>query len=274
MATMAPEMGLPRRVAVGSSVDEQRILRRLLHAEVDGGARRQHVVAAPLGDALDFLEGPVQEPVRAIRAPRLDDLGGVQPRSMHLPGAHVAGLDHVVQHVVGARAGGRQVDVRRVFRRRLEQAGQQRGFGQRQLARRMAEIELRGGLDAERAAAEIGAIEIELQDLALGEARLEQEGEIGLLDLALDRALGRQEQVLGELLGQRRAALHHLVGLGVGDQGAGRAEEVDAEVLEEAPVLGGQRRLDQVSPADPRAARHRCDACRAGRSRCRRGPGT
>ncbi len=75
---------------------------------------------------------------------------------------------------------------------------------------------------------------------------LEQEGEIGLLDLALDRTLRRQEQVLGELLGQGRAALHNLVGLRVGDQGARRAEKVDAEVLEEAPVLGRQRRLDQV----------------------------
>ena len=69
---------------------------------------------------------------------------------------------------------------------------------------------------------------------------------IGLLDLALDRALGRQEQVLGELLGERRAALHHLVGVGVLDQRAGGAEEVDAEVLEEAPILGGERRLDEM----------------------------
>ena len=33
-----------------------------------------------------------------------------------------------------------------------------------------------------------------------------------LLHLALQRALGRQEHVLGELLGQRRAALHHAAG--------------------------------------------------------------
>ena len=41
-----------------------------------------------------------------------------------------AGLDQVVQHDVGARARGRQVDVRRKSRRRLEQAGEHRGFGQ------------------------------------------------------------------------------------------------------------------------------------------------
>ena len=44
----------------------------------------------------------------------------------------------------------------------------------------------------------------------------------------------------------RRAALHHLVGARVLEQRAGSADDVDAEVLEEAAVLGGERRLDQV----------------------------
>ena len=68
-----------------------------------------------------------------------------------------------------------------------------------------------------------------------------------LLDLALEGALGRQEQVLRHLLGDRRAALHHLVGLQVGRERAESAEDVDAAVLEEAPVLGGERRLDHAS---------------------------
>ena len=44
----------------------------------------------------------------------------------------------------------------------------------------------------------------------------------------------------------RRAALHHLVGARVLEQGARGADDVDAEVLEEAAVLGGERGLDQV----------------------------
>ena len=165
---------------------------------------------------------------------------------MHLAGAHVAGLDQVGEHIVGARARGRQVDVRGKARGRLEKAGDQRGFGQADLAHRLAEVEQGGGLDAEGAAAEVGAVEIELQDLALGEARLEQEGEEHLLELARDRALRGQEQVLGELLADGRSALHHLVGAGILEQRAGGADEVDAEVLEEAAVLGGERGLDEV----------------------------
>ena len=75
---------------------------------------------------------------------------------------------------------------------------------------------------------------------------LEQEGEEHLLDLARDRALRGQEQVLGELLGEGRAALHHLVGTRVLEQGARSADEIHAEVLEEAAVLGGERRLDEM----------------------------
>ncbi len=71
------------------------------------------------------------------------------------------------KHVGGPRARRRQIDVRRVFRGRLEQTGDHRGFGEREIAHRFAEIELRGRLHAEGAAAEIGAVEIKPQDLAL-----------------------------------------------------------------------------------------------------------
>ena len=60
------------------------------------------------------------------------------------------------------------------------------------------------------------------------------------------RALVGQEQVLGELLGQRRAALDDGVGAQVLDQRAQRAGNVDAEMVVEAPVLGRQHRLDQI----------------------------
>ena len=134
--------------------------------------------------------------------------------------------------------------MRRVLRRRLEQAGEQRGFGEIDLPHRLAEVVLRRRLDAEGAAAHVGAVEVEFQDLALGEAALQQQGEKRFLDLALQGALGGQEQVLGHLLGYRRAALHHLVCLQIGGERAERAVDVDAPVLEEAPVLGGERRLD------------------------------
>ncbi len=180
-----------------------------------------------------------------MRGPRLDDLRWVEARDGDLTRGHVAGFHEVVQHLVGAGARGRQVHVRRVLRRRFEEARDHRRFGERDLAHGLAEIELRGGLDADGTAAEIGAVEVHLQDLPLREARFEQEREEQFLQLALERPLGGQEQVLGELLGQRRAALHHLVRACVFDQRARRAEDVDAEVLEEAPVFSSERRFDQ-----------------------------
>ena len=53
----------------------------------------------------------------------------------------------------------------------------------------LAEIELGRRRDAEIAAAHIGAVEIELEDLVLGVVGLEPDDEEGFLDLALDGAL-------------------------------------------------------------------------------------
>ena len=105
---------------------------------------------------------------------------------------------------------------------------------------------MRRAVDAEGAAAHIGAVEIEFQDLVLGETGLQPHREEGFLHLALDGALVVQEQVLRQLLGDRRTALAHAAGLRVGDQRARGAGDVDAEMVVEAAVFGGERRLDQI----------------------------
>ena len=119
------------------------------------------------GDALDLVEGPVEEIVRALLVAAVDDVGRMQPCRQHLALGHEAGSDQIGQHDVGARARRRQVDVRRVFGRRLEQAGQHRRLGQVEVLDALAEIEIGRRLDAEGAAAHIGAVEIELQDFLL-----------------------------------------------------------------------------------------------------------
>ena len=101
-------------------------------------------------------------------------------------------------------------------------------------------------VDAERAAAHIGAVEIELQDLVLAETGLQPDRQERLVDLALDGALVRQEQVFRQLLGDRRTTLAHAAGLGVGDQRAEGAADIDAEMIVEAAVLGRERCLDQA----------------------------
>ena len=114
------------------------------------------------------------------------------------------------------------------------------------LARRLAEIALRGGLDAVGAGAEIDAVEIELENLVLAELALEPEREHQLLHLAPERALLGQEQVLGELLGEGGAALRHAAAKHVGDHGAGEPDRVDAEMAVEPAILDRDERLRQV----------------------------
>ena len=197
-------------------------------------------------DALGLVEGIVEEIVRALAVAAIDDVGRMQPRRQNLAFGQEAALHHIGQHLVGAGARRRQVDVRGVFRGRLEQAGEHGAFGERQILDVLAEIEIRRGRDAERAAAHIGAVEIELQDFLLRQVHFQPNRQEGFLDLALDRALVGQEQVLGELLRDGRTALHHGIGLDVLGHGAEQAQEIDAEMVEEAAILGGQHRIDDM----------------------------
>ena len=129
-------------LAVLAQVEFQRFLGGLLQVEVDGGARHHRVDAVFAGDALGLVEGVVEEIVGGLAVAAVDDVGRMQPRREHLALGEEAALHHVGQHLVGAGARRRQVDVRRVFGRRLEQAGQHRRLGQRQVLDVLAEIEI------------------------------------------------------------------------------------------------------------------------------------
>ena len=160
-----------------------------LQRQIDGRPRRQHVLALALGDALDFFIGPIEEPVGARRACVFSTiLAGFMRAAVHLARRVVAGVDEVIENLIGAGARRREIDERRVFRRRLEEPGEHRRFRHVDVADRLAEIILRSRFDAERAAAHVGAVEVELQDFPLRVAALEQEGEEQLLDLSLQRA--------------------------------------------------------------------------------------
>src|SRR5690606_3723338 len=119
-------------------------------------------------------------------------------------------------------------------------------LGEVQILDALVEIEVGCGCDAEGSPAQISAVEVELQDLVLGEVRFEPEGEEGLLDLALHRAIAGEEQVLGQLLGQRGATLYDGASAHVFRHGAGETDEIDAVMFEEAPVLRGKHGLDDV----------------------------
>src|SRR3546814_17992241 len=75
------------------------------------------------------------------------------------------------------------------------------------------------------------------------EMLLQPEGEQQFLYLAFQRAVAVEEDILGELLGDRRAALHHMAGAQIGVSGAQQADRIDAEMAVEAAVLGGDQGL-------------------------------
>ena len=144
-----------------------------------------------------------------------------------------------------ARAAGR-LTFGEYFVGALNRPGEHRRLGQIDVAGGLAEIILRRRLHAERAASHVGAIEIEAEDSFLGQMMFEPEREVRFLDLARDRTLVGQEHILGELLGDRGAPLHDASGVRIDGERAQRPDHVDAEVAEEAPILGGENRLDEM----------------------------
>jgi hypothetical protein len=158
-----------------------------------------------------------------------------------------AGLDHLGDHQPGARRGAFGVVDRVEGRRRVEDGSEDRRLGDGDVAGGLAEELLRCLLHPDGAGAEIGPVEIELEDLVLGEPVLQPQGEDGFLELALVGAVGLEEQVLGQLLGDGRAALDDAAGLLVGDEGAHQADGIDAEVMLEAAVLDGDDGFGHVA---------------------------
>ena len=94
---------------------------------------------------------------------------------------------------------------------------------------------------------EIDLVEIGLEDRVLVVAGLDQQGHHGLARLAAIGALGSEEEVLDQLLGQRAAALRDAAGAQVREQRASDAAQVDPGMRLEALVLDRQHRVDQVS---------------------------
>ena len=190
----------------------------------------------PVGDVVDRPVAGARHDLRRVRE------GGALVRR-----ADELELGHGGEHRLLALLGAVEIARRRQPRRRLDQAGEQRGLGERNIARRLAEVTLRGLLDAVGAGAEINAVEIELEDLTLGEFPLQPDRQQHLLQLAVDRALLRQKQILRQLLGDGGAALAHAAVQDIGDERARDPEGVDAVVLVKAAVLDGDEGLRHVT---------------------------
>ena len=139
-----------------------------------------------------------------------------------------------------------RVAVRREPRGRLDEPGEDRGFGKGDVAGGLAVVALRRRLDAVGAGAEIDAVEIKLEDLVLGVFAFEPKRQDRLLDLSRGGALLGQEEVFGKLLGERRAALGEAAMGQVAEDSARNADRIDAEMVVEAPVLDRHEGLGQI----------------------------
>ena len=171
--------------------------------------------------------------------------------------ADEAGLQHLLQHDVASVPGAGRSGKGRQVVGRVDDAGDRRRLGQRQVVDVLAEEQPRAlgdAMDRERATLpEIDLVEVELQDFVLRGAALEHERHELLGDLPAHRLLEgvredrRQEDVLDELLRDGAAALEvGPVPREVGDQRTGHPDRVDARVLVETPVFDGQDRVHHV----------------------------
>ncbi len=209
-----------------------------LKRQVQGGLDH-HVFGRLADQTADLLVQPVDEVLGVLAGQGARDADRLSHGGVALGRCNGAGLDHLVQDDIGAGRGALALGHGRIARRSLQQTGQQGGFADRQLVRALVEIALRCGLDAISAGAEVDPVQIEGEDLFLGEFQLQPDGQHQLLHLALQVLIGGQEQVFGQLLGDGRAALDDASGLEIQGHGPAHADGVEAGVVIETPVLDG-----------------------------------
>ena len=161
---------------------------------------------------------------------------------------------HPRQHHALPRRRLRQAAPRVEARRTLRQRRQERGLRRRQHRAVAAEVGVAGALGAGDLVAVRREVQVQREDLRLGQPMLEAQRDDRLLDLrsppAPPRRAGGQlrapiEQQLRHLLRQRRAALDAIERGDVAPRRARHRDRIDAPVRVEAMVLGGQRRRDQ-----------------------------
>ena len=209
--------------------------------DVDGAGDRAVLVLQLLADVVD-------EVGRLGLERAGDDLHRFLRRAVGGLGAHEPGVRHRLQHDVAALLGPIGMDERRMPRRRLDDAGDERRLAQRHVRDVLGEEQPRRfghAVHGERAAlAEPHVVQIELEDLILAQPALEDERHELILHLADRAPFLREERVLDELLRQRAAAAQVRLAAGrVVPDRRRDADGIDADVVVEPPVLDREDRL-------------------------------
>jgi hypothetical protein len=127
----------------------------------------------------------------------------------------------------------------RAVGRRLQHGGQHGGFAEGEARGRLVEIALGRRLDPIGAGPEIDPAQIEGEDLPLGVLLLQLHRQHQLLGLALHGAVGVEEQVPRQLLGDGRGAFLGAAIAQIGDDGPRDPQGVEPRVRIEPSVLDG-----------------------------------
>ena len=164
-----------------------------------------------------------------------------------LVGRHRVGRGKAVEHTIarGARSLGKAI--RPAQLRRLRQCHQERGFAERQPPRLFAEISERRGADALDVAAVRREIEVEREDLVLGQGALDLDGAHHLAQFCHRAAahFGRLKEPR-HLHGQGRGAgAKPAAGCELQRRAQHRAR-IDAVMLPEALVLIGEQHVEEA----------------------------
>ena len=93
---------------------------------------------------------------------------------------------------------------------------------------------------------EVDLVQVGFENFALVVAELDEQGHHGFVSLALQGSLGREEEILDELLGERAAPLPNSARAQVGEQRPADAPHVDSGMRFEALILDGNDRVDEV----------------------------
>ena len=221
-----------------------------MHIKVDRRVDLQAALVHPIpAEALDELLANVFLEVLPVGFLGTERVGEMRPAShRRVIGGAVdrPAVAHRLEHDIAPRDRAIEVDRRRVGRRRLDEAGQQRRFLDVEVARMCAEEAERCGFDAVEAVAEIDLVQIQLEDLILGELTFETPREDGLFHLP-PKCLVRAEKTLsGQLLRERTAALRRAVRAQVRHGRGEDAHQVDAAVIVEALIFDRDDRVHEV----------------------------
>ena len=231
--------------AVGGQALKHGGLRQALGLKVETGLDHDGFGARP-DQAVQLRHHPIREIARAWRTGGAHDARAGLRRRQPCFEIEIACFLHRLQHHQRAFMRGVGIGERVVARGRLDDARQDCRLGESKLGGMLAEEFLRCRFQAIQAGAEIDLVEIQAQDLILGVAGLQIDGERRFLKFSLIGAAGREEQILGQLLRQGRAALHHAARRHVAHGGARQAEGIDAEMAAEAAILDGDEGVHDI----------------------------